>query len=456
MSTEHQKILVVDDEPDILNLLDNLFTHKGFSVTTINNGELALKLLKRDEFGVVLTDLKMPGMSGIELLGMIKEISPITEVIVITGHGTIESAVDAVKKGAYDYISKPINNDYLLLIIDRIFKLRNLRYQNLYLQSQLGILYNFDHIIGKSPQMMELFELIKDVARTHSTILLRGESGTGKELIANAIHYNSLRKDKTMVRVNCAVLSENLLESELFGHVKGAFTGAFRDRIGRFELADSGTIFLDEIGDISPNLQLKLLRVLQEGEFERVGGSKTIKVDVRIIAATNKNLEQALKNGEFREDLYYRLNVIPIELPPLRERIEDIQLLVEHFIDKYNTETGKNIISITPEALELLTSYHWPGNVRELENIIERAVVLTKNNYLHKENLSNLNILDDNKSPLQMLEQSTLPNVIDKIEQELIIKILRRCKGNKSLAARKLGIHRSTFLSKISKYKIKD
>jgi transcriptional regulator with PAS, ATPase and Fis domain len=316
--------------------------------------------------------------------------------------------------------------------------------------------YNFAQIIGKSHQMEKIFDLIKDVAKTHSTILIQGESGTGKELIANAIHYNSLRRDRKMVPINCAVLSENLLESELFGHVRGAFTGAIRDKIGRFELANSGTIFLDEIGEVSPGIQVKLLRVLQSGEFERVGGTETIKVDVRVIAATNKNLEEAIKKGQFREDLYYRLNVIPIDVPPLRNRIEDIPLLVNHFIKKYVKEVGKNIAGITEEALGLLMQYHWPGNVRELENVIERSVVLSKNSVISGEDLSHLNISDDHKSTMQMLAFKTLPEVIRLIEKDIIIKTLRTCKGNKSVASKKLGIHRSTFLSKITKYEIID
>lgn len=454
MSVENHKILIVDDEPDILSILDALLSKKGFTIKTINNGDKALTYLKRDDFDVVLTDIRMPGLNGIELLSKIKEIAPDTAVIVMTGYGTIESAVNAIKKGAYDYITKPIDNEYLLLIIERILDFKKLQFRSRHLQNQLESRYHFNKIIGKSPQMQTIFELIKDVACTHSTVLIQGEHGTGKELIANAIHYNSPRRDKNMIRVNCAVLAEHLLESELFGHVKGAFTSAFRDRAGRFELANSGTLFLDEIGDISPNLQVKLLRVLQEGEFERVGGSETIKVDVRIIAATNKNLKQAIKNKEFREDLYYRLNVIPIEAPPLRDRIEDIPLLVDHFINKYNKENGKNIKGFTPEAFELLMSYDWPGNVRELENLIERAIVLSKNHYIDEKSLSYLNIKDDKKSPLQMLEKYPLPEVMNRIEKEIIAKILIQCNKNKSLAARKLGIHRSTFLSKLAKYEI--
>ncbi len=454
MEKTNGKILVVDNEVDILELLKGLLKRKKFFVKTAENAKQATQHLKTNDYDVVITDLIMPGKSGIDLLCEIKSHYPETGVIVLTGHGTIESAVDAIKKGAFNYIEKPINPDYLFLLIDKIIKLRHLEAQNIYLQNQLGQRYRFSQIIGKSHQMQSIFQLIQDVSQTQSTILIRGESGTGKELIANAIHFNSIRKTKKMIRVNCAVLSENLLETELFGHVKGAFTGAYRDRIGRFEMADEGTIFLDEIGDISPNVQVKLLRVLQESEFERVGGSKTIKVDVRIITATNKNLEQAITNGEFREDLYYRLNVIPIEVPPLRERVEDIPLLARHFIEKYNSETGKHIEGFTQNALSLLMNYEWPGNVRELENIIERAVVLSKNKYIDKSKLQPLQKTSSSGSSLNMLDHKSLPEVMDSLEKQFIINTLKQCNNNKSQASRKLGVHRTTLLSKISKYEI--
>ncbi|MBD3288281.1 response regulator [candidate division KSB1 bacterium] len=448
------KILVVDDEFDILSLLEGLFKRKGFFVKTAENAEKALMHLKAEDYDVVIADLIMPGKNGIDLLCEIKSLYPRTGVIVLTGHGTIESAVEAIKKGAFNYIKKPINPEYLFLLTDKIIELRRLEAHNIYLQNQLRQRYSFSQIIGKSHQMNNIFQLIQDVAQTQSTVLIRGESGTGKELIANAIHFNSLRKNNKLIRVNCAVLSENLLETELFGHVRGAFTGAYRDRMGRFEMANKGTIFLDEIGDVSLNVQVKLLRVLQESEFERVGGSKTLKVDARIIAATNKNLEHAIKKGEFREDLYYRLNVIPIEVPPLRERVEDIPLLARHFAEKHNEETVKNVKGLTQDALSVLMNYDWPGNVRELENVIERAVVLTKNEYIDHSDLQPLNGLSSPDSSLNLLDHKSLPEVMNNIEKQMIINTLKQCNWNKSIASRKLGIHRTTLLSKISKYEI--
>ncbi|HFB68526.1 MAG TPA: sigma-54-dependent Fis family transcriptional regulator, partial [Calditrichae bacterium] len=337
------RILIVDDEIDALDLMEELFQKNGYETFTARNGLEALSHIRQHEPDIMISDLVMPEMDGMALLDVVSKKYPDVAVIMITAHGTIETAVEAMKKGAKDYILKPLRLDEILAKVETISQLKSLIRENQYLREKLAQKYNFDSIIGKNKKMLELFELIKDVAKTSSTVLIRGESGTGKELIAHAIHFNSDRVKKPFVKVNCAVLAENLLESELFGHVKGAFTGAIKDKMGRFELAHGGTIFLDEIGDISPNMQLKLLRVLQEGEFERVGGTETIKVDVRIIAATNRNLEEAMAKGEFRQDLYYRLNVIPIEVPPLRERRDDIPLLVTHFLDKFNRAFNKSI-----------------------------------------------------------------------------------------------------------------
>ncbi|MDZ7260739.1 MAG: sigma-54 dependent transcriptional regulator [candidate division KSB1 bacterium] len=448
------KILVADDEIDTLILFRDVFNEKGYVTITAEDGQKALTRIDRESFNVVLTDLKMPGLDGLQLLTKVKEKAPDTEVIVFTGYGSVESAVEAMKKGAYDYVTKPIKMEEVLLLIERILYMQSLKTENRLLHTQLDGRYSFENIIGRNQKMQKIFELIRDVASTQSTVLIRGESGTGKELIAHAIHYNSPRRNNRLVKVNCAVLAETLLESELFGHVKGAFTGAHRDKVGRFEMADNGTLFLDEVGDISPALQLKLLRVLQEGEFERVGDTRTIKVDVRIIAATNKDLEKAMASGEFRQDLYYRLNVIPIEIPPLRERSDDIPLLVEHFFNKYKTEVGKNIRGITDEAMRLLTSYHWPGNVRELENLIERAVVLCKSEYIGDKDISPLVISPENRTPMQMLNEKSLPEVLDEIEKDIITNVLREYRNNKSRAARRLGIHRSTFMSKLRKHNL--
>ncbi len=452
MSYYQTKILVVDDEPEIVGLLQGIIAKKGFPVATASNGDVALKKLRRENFHIVFTDMKMPKVNGIELLTWIKEHTPETEVILFTGHATIETAVQAIKMGAYDYIIKPMEMEEVMLMVDRLHKLKMLKDQNRYLQSKISDAYNFDHIIGNNRKMREVFDIIREVAGMPSTVLIRGESGTGKELIAHAIHYSSARKEQPMVSVNCAVLAENLLESELFGHEKGAFTGAIKSKEGRFELANGGTLFLDEIGDISPKLQVKLLRALQEGEFERVGGEKTLKVDVRVIAATNKNLEEAIRSNEFRQDLYYRLNVIPIEIPPLRERVDDIPLLADFFLNKYKLQTGKKVQGITEQAMDILMHYAWPGNVRELENVIERGVVLCKGEFIGADSLSYLTGHDDMESPLKMLEDRSLQEVMDTVEKRLIETVLDQCRGNRSHAARELGLHRSTLMSKLEKY----
>ncbi|MBN2009226.1 sigma-54-dependent Fis family transcriptional regulator [candidate division KSB1 bacterium] len=455
MQEKKAHILIADDESNILELLKGILENKEFQVSTAPNGEEALKVIRKKSIDIALTDLYMPGgIEGIELLQEIKKIKPETQIIVITGYGTIDSAVGAMKIGAYEYITKPINYDHMFLIIDRILQLKQLQDHNKNLQQQLESRFKFEQIIGKSPKLQSIFGLIRDVAGTASTVLIRGENGTGKELIANAIYKLSKRCDKPIIRVNCAVFAEQLLESELFGHVKGAYTGAIRDRKGRFELAHNGTLFLDEIGEISQSMQVKLLRVLQEGEFERVGSTDTLKVNVRIIAATNKNLEEAIKKGEFRKDLYYRLNVIPLEIPPLRQRLDDIPLLVDHFIAKYNADNNKSIKGITQDALSVLLQYDWPGNVRELENLIERAVVLTKSDYIEKDKVSHLNGSSDFQSPTQMLKLMPLPEVMDNLEKELIENAYIQSNYNQTYTAEALGIHRSTLLSKMSKYGI--
>ncbi|MCK4754946.1 MAG: sigma-54-dependent Fis family transcriptional regulator, partial [Calditrichia bacterium] len=360
------KILIVDDEVDVLDLMQELFESRGYLPLTATNGVEALKVVREEEPDMVITDIRMPDMDGMQLLEILSNSYSNIPVIMVTAHGTIETAVEAIKMGAKDYILKPLRLDEILAKVETIAQLKNLERENEYLKSRLAYRFNFKNIIGKSKSMNELFKLIHDVAPTAITVLIQGENGTGKELIANAIHFNSPNVNKPFIKLNCAVLAETLLESELFGHVKGAFTGAIKDKVGRFELADRGTLFLDEIGEISPNMQVKLLRVLQEGEFERVGEAETIKVDVRIIAASNQDLEEKIREGTFRQDLYYRLNVIPIHVPPLRNRKDDIELLVYHFFEKFDEVYKKNIKKIDPEVLRALEEYDWPGNIREL------------------------------------------------------------------------------------------
>lgn len=447
-------ILIVDDEMDALDLMEELFIKHGYETYTASNGVEALNQIREIEPDIVISDMVMPEMDGIKLLDMMSKKHPDIAVIMITAHGTIETAVETMKKGARDYILKPLRLDEILAKVERISQLKSLMKENQYLRDKLSQKYNFNNIIGKNRKMLELFDLINDIAKTNSTILITGDSGTGKELIANALHFNSDRVKKPFVKVNCGVLAENLLESELFGHVKGAFTGAIKDKLGRFEISHGGSIFLDEIGDISPNMQLKLLRVLQEGEFERVGGTETIKVDVRIIAATNRNLASLMMKGEFRQDLYYRLNVIPLEVPPLRERKDDIPLLVTHFLDKYNKQFNKKIEVIEDDAMKYLQNYTWPGNIRELENLIERSVVLNKTGKLSFKDFPSYVIQREDELEIQIPTDGLLTDIVDTYERQIILRALKENNFNKLRTAEKLGIHRSTFMSKLKKYEI--
>lgn len=376
-NTNTGTILVADDEPNIRRVIEAVLTKDGYTVITAENGKRALDCLGANAgIDVMISDLIMPDMNGVELLEAAREINPSITVIMITAHGTIKSAVDAMRLGAFDYVTKPFEMDELKVVVKRAFERGQLINENRELRQQLKTRYKFDNIIGSSSAMREVFNLIERVADSRATVLVRGESGTGKELIARALHFNSSRAQNPFVPVVCVALSEQLLESELFGHEKGSFTGSVGQKVGRFEMAHSGTLFLDEIGDIPGNVQMKLLRVIQEREFERVGGLKPIKVDVRLVTATNQDLEKDVKEGRFREDLYYRLQVVQILMPPLRDRIDDVPLLVEHFIGKYANENGKEIKYASPEALEMMMHHKWPGNVRELENTVERAVVL--------------------------------------------------------------------------------
>ncbi|MBA7625908.1 Regulatory protein AtoC [subsurface metagenome] len=439
------KILIVDDEVNLLQSLGDVLRSKGFRVGTARNGLEALDRLKERFFDLIIADLKMPRMGGMELLEVLRERYPQTTVVILTGYGTVKSAVNAIKKGAYDYLVKPFVPDEILLIIQRVVEEEILREEHRYMRQELE---KRGEIITENPEMRKLKDLTNQVARSNATVLISGETGTGKELIARAIHHQSLRKAKLFVKLNCAALAEGVLESELFGHERGAFTDAYHQKRGRFEVADGGTLFLDEIGDISPATQVKLLRVLQEGEFERVGGEETIRVDVRIIAATNQNLSEAIKEKRFREDLFYRLNVVSFYVPPLRKRKEDIPLLARHFLKKYRT-SRREIEDISEAALDYLTSYDWPGNVRELENAIERAVVLTKDSLIQAEDLAL------STHGLARDKGISLPSKsLWEVESYLIKSVLEETGWNLKKAAQILRISRTTLYSKINKHKI--
>jgi Nif-specific regulatory protein len=374
--SQPRTVLIADDEPNIRRVLEAMFTKDGFTVLTAENGKRAIDLASSNSIDILISDLIMPDMTGVEVLRAVKQLQPDSAAIMVTAYGTIKTAVDAMRLGAYNYITKPFDVDEMRVLVKKALEHRNLKEENTQLKQQLKTNYRMENIVGSSGRMQELFKVIERAADSRATVLIRGESGSGKELVARALHYNSSRANKPFVAVSCAALSETLLESELFGHEKNAFTGAATQKPGRFEMAHGGTLFLDEVGEIPPPLQVKLLRVLQEREFERVGGTKTIKIDVRLVAATNKDLEKAVKEGDFREDLYYRLQVIQVFVPPLRDRREDIPALVEHCLQKYNSENGRKLEFVSKEALDLLMHYRFPGNVRELENAMERAVVM--------------------------------------------------------------------------------
>ena len=452
-----ETLLIVDDEKNFLVVLKAFLEEEGYEVLTAADPLVALDIVEHTDLDVVVTDMKMPRLDGIALLERIKQFNPDLPVIMMTAYGTIEKAVEAMKKGAFDYITKPFSNEELKVIIRKAIDMYRLVKENKYLNQALRGQYQFNNIISKSKPMQEVFALIQKVARTKATVLITGESGTGKELVAKAIHYNSPRRHKPFISVNCAALTETLLESELFGHEKGSFTGAIAMRKGRFELAHGGTLFLDEVSEMSPALQVKLLRVLQEREFERVGGTKTIKVDVRIIAASNRDLKEEVEAGHFREDLFYRLNVVHIHLPPLRERTDDIPLLVAHFLKKYAQEMGKERLTISPEALNLIYTYTWPGNVRELENAIERAVILCSGREIRPEHLPE-HLREAPQSYPDIFKQLppnlTLPQILEEIEVRLIRQALARANYVQSQAARILGITKSLLQYKIKKYNL--
>jgi len=437
-----KRILIVEDEDKLRRILELQLLDSGFDVVKAGTAEEALPLIDRAD--LILTDLKLPGMTGIEMLQLVRRQDSLVPVIVMTAFGTVENAVDAMKAGAADFLLKPFSLDHLTTVVHKALEIRNLRDENRRLKEELGRKYQWDNIVGRSTAMQQIFGTILRVAPTRATVLLAGESGVGKDLIARCIHFHSPRKDRPFVKINCTALPENLMESELFGYEKGAFTGAAVSKPGKFEQADTGTVMLDEIGDVPNNIQVKLLRVLQEREFERLGSNKTQHIDVRVVAATNRDLRAALEDGTFREDLYYRLNVVPIEIPPLRERKEDIPYLASHFVEKLSPEMGGRVNGITEAAIDKLLSYSWPGNVRELENVIERSIVMALKDKLDANDIR----LDMNIRPRQVAGgEPALPEgmSLDQFEQELIKNALKKADGNKSQAARLLGLTRNAL-----------
>ncbi|MBE9535870.1 MAG: sigma-54-dependent Fis family transcriptional regulator [Proteobacteria bacterium] len=456
-----KKILIVDDEKSMREFLEILFAGEGYQVEVAENGKYALEKLKAGRYDLVITDMQMPQMGGVELLKNIRAISSSTEVIVMTAYASTESAVEAMKCGACDYITKPFKIDEIKIIVDKIFQTIALKNENLVLKKALDEGYRFADIVGISSVMRELYDMIRQVAPANINILISGESGTGKELVARAIHSCSDREGKPFVAINCGAVPENLLESELFGHKKGAFTGATSNKEGLFDMADKGTIFLDEIGDMPLLLQVKLLRVLQEREFRPVGETSDRKVDVRIIAASNRDLGESVKKNEFREDLFYRLNVVQIKLPSLRERKEDIPSLISHFIEKHNKKLGRKIVKASSETVDLLKKYDFPGNVRELENIIERAVALESSNVIMPESLSeDVRGAERGGSSLDLIdipeEGIDMEKTMEDMEKKLMIKALASTKGVRTKAAKLLGISFRSFRYRLSKFGIED
>jgi len=440
------RILVVEDEAKLRRVIELQLQSSGFDVDQAESAEVALKMA--DRASLVLTDLRLPGIDGLELLTILRRQSSRTPVVVMTAYGTVEIAVEAIKAGAFDFLLKPFSLDHLTAVIQKALDVQALRDENRDLREELGRRYTFDNIVGRSPAMQEVFATVMRVAPTRATVLIAGESGVGKDLIARAIHYHSPRRDRPFVKINCSALPENLMESELFGFEKGAFTGAVAAKPGKFEQADTGTAFLDEIGDVPAAVQVKLLRVLQEREFERLGSNKTRRIDVRIVAATNADLRAALEQGTFREDLYYRLNVVPLNVPPLRERKTDIPFLAEHFVKKLASDTGSSVESVTDAAIRKLMDYHWPGNVRELENVIERSLVLCSGSKLDAADV----MLDSTPRAAAVPSGQFLPEgvTLDQFEESIVREAIRRAGGNKSQAARLLGLTRNALRYRLS------
>jgi len=457
-------ILIVEDERKMLRLLELNLSEEGYTIQTALEAEAGLKLLRQEKVDLVVTDLKLPGMDGLEFLQAVKRTNAAIPVIVMTAFGTVETAVEAMKAGASDYVLKPFSMEEMKLIILKELDVGRLREENRSLREALGQRYEFRNIVARGAKMQEVLATVERVAPSNSTVLLGGESGVGKDLIARAIHQHSRRAAGPFIKINCTAIPENLLESELFGYEKGAFTGAVSSKPGKFELADKGTIFLDEIGDVPGAIQVKLLRVLQEREFERLGGTKTLKVDVRVVAATNQDLRAALEQGTFREDLYYRLNVVPINIPPLREHKEDIPYLVDHFIARFARESGTTLAEITPAAMKLLIGFHWPGNVRELENIIERAVALSTGTVIDVADIR-LDFSPGKPGGAYASSRASASNAapfppegvtLEQFEDEIIKEALHRANGNKSQAARLLGLSRNALRYRLSKMGVPD
>jgi DNA-binding NtrC family response regulator len=451
-------LLIIEDEAKMRRLLELNLSEDGFTVYTAADAEAGLNTLRQEKIDLVVTDLKLPGMNGLELLQAVKQTNATIPVVVMTAYGTVETAVEAMKAGASDYLMKPFALEEMKLILRKELDVHRLREENRSLREALGERYQFNNIVARSPKMQEVLATVERVAPTHSTVLLGGESGVGKDLIARAIHEHSRRAAGPFIKINCTAIPENLLESELFGYEKGAFTGANMTKPGKFELADKGTIFLDEIGDVPGSIQVKLLHVLQDRQFERLGGTKTLKVDVRVLAATNQDLRAALEQGTFRQDLYYRLNVVPISIPPLRERKEEIPYLVDYFIARFARESDKPHTGITPAALQLLADFHWPGNVRELENIIERAVALSTGTVI---DVADIRLDIGVSSPAAAVASglTAFPpegTTLEQFEDEIIREALRRAGGNKSQAARLLGLSRNALRYRLSKMGVPD
>lgn len=454
-------ILIAEDEEKMRRIFEVNLSDR-YQVITATNGEEAIRLLKETEVDLVLSDLRMPVKDGIQVLKEAKALNPNLPVILITAYGTVENAVQAMKEGAYDYLLKPVKIEEVELIIQRALSYADLMNENRYLRKELKAAYGIEGIISVNPKMREIMKLIGQVARSKATVLIQGESGTGKELVARAIHYRSDRADKPFIALNCAAIPKDLLESELFGHEKGAFTGAHKQTKGKFELADEGTLFLDEIGEMPLELQVKILRALEGYHFTRVGGVEPISVDIRVIAATNRDLKEEIRKGRFREELYYRLNVVNIKIPPLRERQEDIPVLVNHFLHKYRKEIGDKKLRMSPQALDVLNRYPWPGNVRELENAVLRAMVLAKGDTIHVEDLPE-EIRDEehqdiqiprNKEELKRAKKIAREKAVRAVEERFIREALRRCNGNISRAAREHGMDRRQFQNLIKKHNI--
>lgn len=449
------EVLIIDDEPLMRISISDALKAEGYNVASAATGSEGLKAIKDTSYDVVITDLRLPEVDGVQILKTCRQISPHTKVLMITAYGSVDTAVEAMRIGAYDYITKPFSMDELILTVKRLIALRDLEDENVYLKEKIEEKYDFSGIIGKSEKMQDIFENIKIIAPTDTTVLITGESGTGKELVANAIHYNSPRKNEAFIKVSCAALPETLLEAELFGHERGAFTGALKQKKGRFELAHKGTLFLDEIGEINQTVQVKLLRVLQEREFERLGGTSTINVDVRIIGATQRDLKKEVQKGNFREDLYYRLNVVPVQLPPLRDRKEDVLLLTDHFLKVYAKHMNKPLKGISIDAREFILKYNFPGNIRELENAIKRAVTLSRDKEIHPWDLPEdiCTICRESSKMGEKLNYSeSLPTAISLFEKQYILRVLEEAKGNKTLASKILGISRKTLWEKSRLY----